>query len=188
MHQPSARTHAGSNPCRPARSQTPPEVCSIPRGGTGKIRRIIRASRCVSHGWGYSPPPDLGQALGAPPVSFGNVVQRRDQAEGVVAVVAAVAQQQAVLFSTAATHQTHDQIHLQRRAATFRIRGKPRGREGGGGGVIRLTGLGRMGGMNFLYRDLNLSASIVGSLNSTGSCFTRIGISFSGRHQKNGSV
>lgn len=154
------------------------------------MRRIIRASRCVSHGWGCSPTPDLGQALGAPPVAFRNVVQRRDQAEGVVAVVTAVAQQQAVLFPTAATNQTHDQIHLQRRAAataaTFRIPGKPHGGEGGG--VIRLTGLGRMGGMNFLYRDLNLSASIVGSLNSTGSCFTRIGISFSGRHQKNGSV
>lgn len=41
---------------------------------------------------GFLPYPNLSQALGAPPVSFRNVVQRRDQAEGVVAVVTAVAQ------------------------------------------------------------------------------------------------
>lgn len=55
----------------------------------------------------------LGETLWTPPVSFGDVVQRRDEAEGVVAVVTAVTQQQPVLLSPAATHQTHNQIHLQ---------------------------------------------------------------------------
>lgn len=59
----------------------------------------------------------LGETLGAPPVSFGDVVQRRDEAEGVVTVVTAVTQQQTVLLSPAATHQTHNQIHLKMRAA-----------------------------------------------------------------------
>lgn len=55
----------------------------------------------------------LGETLWAPPVSFRDVVERRDEAESVVAVVTAVTQQQPVLLSTAATHHTHNQIHLQ---------------------------------------------------------------------------
>lgn len=39
--------------------------------------------------------------------------------------------------------------------------------------------------MYFLYRCLNLSASIIGSLFSSGSCFTGMGISFSARQQVN---
>lgn len=46
-----------------------------------------------------------------------------------------------------------------------------------------LTGLGGTGG-SILYRGLNLSASIIGSLNSTGSCFTGTGISLSARQQE----
>lgn len=125
--------------------------------------------------------PNLGQTLGAPPVSFGDVVQGRDEAEGVVAVIAAVAQEQAVLFSAAAAHQTHNQIHLRRSSR------KPSSPSATGSAIVKgarhetttLTGLGRTGGTNFLYRDLNLSASATGSLSSTGSCFTRTGISFS---------
>lgn len=50
---------------------------------------------------------------------------------------------------------------------------------------LKLTGLGGTGGMNFLYRDLDLSASIIDSLNSTGSCFTGMGIScLSARQQE----
>lgn len=45
--------------------------------------------------------------------------------------------------------------------------------------VASLTGLGGTGGRNFLYRDLNLSTSTTGSLISTGSCLTGMGISFS---------
>lgn len=47
--------------------------------------------------------------------------------------------------------------------------------------MLVLTGLGGTGGMNFLYRDLDLSTSTTGSLISTGSCFTGMGISFSVR-------
>lgn len=47
--------------------------------------------------------------------------------------------------------------------------------------VFSLTGLGETGGMNFLYRDLNLSTSTTGSLISTGSCLTGMGISFSAK-------
>lgn len=54
----------------------------------------------------------LSNTLRAPPVSFGYVLQRWDQAEGVVAVVTAITQQQAVFISPTATHQTNNQIHL----------------------------------------------------------------------------
>ena len=54
----------------------------------------------------------LSQTLGAPPVSLGDVVERWDQTEGVVAVVTAVAQQEAVLCRATATHQTHVLVHL----------------------------------------------------------------------------
>lgn len=47
---------------------------------------------------------NLSQTLGASPVPFGNIVEGRDQAEGVVAVIAAVAQQEAILVAATATH------------------------------------------------------------------------------------
>ena len=72
----------------------------------------------------HVPVAHLNQALGASPVSLGNVMEGRDQTEGVVAVVAAVTQQQAVLGGPTATHQTHVLFHLG-----------TRGGGGGGGGV-----------------------------------------------------
>lgn len=54
----------------------------------------------------------LNQALGASPVPLRNVVEGWDQTKGVVAVVTAVTQQQAVLGGPAATHPTHVLFHL----------------------------------------------------------------------------
>lgn len=58
----------------------------------------------------------LSQALGTPPVAFGNIVKGRDQTEDVIAVVTAVTQQQAVLSSPTATYQAHVLIHLTRQS------------------------------------------------------------------------
>lgn len=55
---------------------------------------------------------NLSEALGAPPVPFGDVVQGRNQTEDVIAVVTAVAQQEAVLCGPTTTHQTHVLVHL----------------------------------------------------------------------------
>lgn len=54
----------------------------------------------------------LRQAFGTSPVAFGNIVERRDQTEGVIAVIAAITQKQTVLSSPTATHQAHVLIHL----------------------------------------------------------------------------
>lgn len=56
----------------------------------------------------------LSQALGASPVSFGNVVEGGDQTEDVIAVIAAVTQQQPVLSSIVATNHAHVLVHLRR--------------------------------------------------------------------------
>lgn len=55
----------------------------------------------------------LSDALGAAPVAPGHILQGRDQAEGVVAVVAAVAQQQAVLLIAPAAHQAEVEVNLR---------------------------------------------------------------------------
>lgn len=55
---------------------------------------------------------NLSEALGAPPVPFGDVVQGGNQTEDVIAVVTAVAQQESVLCGSTATHQAHVLIHL----------------------------------------------------------------------------
>lgn len=57
----------------------------------------------------------MSQALGAPPVSFGDVVQRGYETEGVVTGVTAITQQKTILVTPAATHQTNIQVHLQNR-------------------------------------------------------------------------
>lgn len=57
---------------------------------------------------------DLSHALGAPPVALGDVVQRRHQAEGVVAVVTPVAQEEPVLVAAAAAQEADVQVNLQR--------------------------------------------------------------------------
>lgn len=54
----------------------------------------------------------LRHTLGAAPVSFGHVLQWRDQAEGVVAVVTAVTQQETVLLVTSPTRHAHVQVDL----------------------------------------------------------------------------
>lgn len=54
----------------------------------------------------------LGDALGAAPVASGHILQGRDQTEGVVAVVAAIAQQQAVLLVAPAAHQAEVEVDL----------------------------------------------------------------------------
>ena len=56
----------------------------------------------------------LGHTLGAAPVAAGHVLEGRDQAEGVVAVVAAVTQQEALLLVATATHQAQVQVDLNR--------------------------------------------------------------------------
>lgn len=55
---------------------------------------------------------NLSEALGAPPVPFGDVVQGRNQTEDVIAVVAAVAQQESVLGGSTTTYQAHVLVHL----------------------------------------------------------------------------
>ena len=56
--------------------------------------------------------PYLSNTLGAAPVSLGHVLQRRDQAEGVVAVVTAVTQQETVLLIAPSTHQAEVEVDL----------------------------------------------------------------------------
>lgn len=74
----------------PARSQMLPEVCYTPTGGIKK-EEYLEELWCFSHYSGHLLCLNLGQTLGAPPVSFRDVMERRDQAEGVVAVITAVA-------------------------------------------------------------------------------------------------
>lgn len=54
----------------------------------------------------------LRQALGTSPVTFGNIVEGRDQTEGVIAVITAITQKQTVLSGPTATHQAHVLIYL----------------------------------------------------------------------------
>lgn len=56
----------------------------------------------------------LSQALGTPPVAFGNVVEGRHQTKDVIAVITAVAQQQPVLSSPFATNKAHVLVYLRR--------------------------------------------------------------------------
>lgn len=57
----------------------------------------------------------LSQTLRTPPVPLGNVVKRRDQAEGMVTVITAVTQEQPVLIVATATQEADVQVHLQQR-------------------------------------------------------------------------
>lgn len=54
----------------------------------------------------------LCDTLGAPPVPLGNLLQRRDEAESVIAVVAAVTQQEPVLFVAPPTNQAKIKVDL----------------------------------------------------------------------------
>lgn len=56
---------------------------------------------------------DLSQTLRTPPVSLGNVMERRDQAEGVVAVITPIAQEKPVLVAATATQEADVQVNLQ---------------------------------------------------------------------------
>lgn len=56
----------------------------------------------------------LSQALGTSPVTFGNVVEGRNQTEDVIAVITAVTEQQPVLGSPGATNQAHVLVDLRR--------------------------------------------------------------------------
>ena len=55
----------------------------------------------------------LSQTLGTPPVSFGNIVEGWDQAEGVVAVITPVTQEETVLIAATATQEADVQVHLE---------------------------------------------------------------------------
>lgn len=55
----------------------------------------------------------LCDAAGAPPVPFWDLVEWGDEAEGVVAVVTAIAQQHAGLLVPATTNAAHDLVDLQ---------------------------------------------------------------------------
>lgn len=53
----------------------------------------------------------LSQTLRTPPVSLGNVMERRDQAEGVVAVITPIAQEKPVLVAATATQEADVQVN-----------------------------------------------------------------------------
>lgn len=61
---------------------------------------------------------DLSQTLRTPPVSLGNVMERRDQAEGVVAVITPIAQEKPVLVAATATQEADVQVNLQHDTGT----------------------------------------------------------------------
>lgn len=56
----------------------------------------------------------LCQALGTSPVPFGDIMEWWNQTECVVAIIAAITQQQLVFFTASPTHQTHVLFHLQK--------------------------------------------------------------------------
>lgn len=56
---------------------------------------------------------DLSQTLRTPPVSLGNIVERRDQAEGVVTVITPITQEKPVLIVATATQEADIQVNLQ---------------------------------------------------------------------------
>lgn len=56
----------------------------------------------------------LCDAAGASPVPLGDLVEWGDEAEGVVAVVTAIAQQHAGLLVPATTHHAHDLVNLKK--------------------------------------------------------------------------
>lgn len=54
----------------------------------------------------------LSNTLGAAPVPLRHILERRDQAEGVVAVVTAIAQEEPVFLITPPTHQAEVEVNL----------------------------------------------------------------------------
>lgn len=55
----------------------------------------------------------LSQALGAPPVTFGDIMKGRDQTKGVVAVVTPITKQESILIASTPTHQANILFHLR---------------------------------------------------------------------------
>lgn len=82
-------------------------VCHFPESTEGIVPgRLLKAKRFL---WLTAL---LSHTLGTPPVSLGHIVQRRDQAKGVVTVITPVTQEQTVLVIATATQEADVQVHL----------------------------------------------------------------------------